>query len=206
MILCRTFLFVLLAALLHSICAYPWGTNRFFTSEWCEVTNNFDLCDFTLKDVDAIHLYWHHVQYGTGNFSLSGHASGPFTPKIVMKDTYPHRELGYVKSDDSQRDVFHCNESTDYLDWNRQCELKTIPGSLFGVANLPGEHGSGITHMHEAAMRRYMPNGACVPIYLTEYEVLDTSVSPPRVTEVVKMSARRARIMNQCVLVYTEFY
>ncbi|CAN8061661.1 unnamed protein product [Agarophyton chilense] len=180
-----------------------WESDQYVTSEWCEVEGDYGLCKFALDGVHAIYKHWHHVQWGTGNYTLNGSSSGPFTPRIVSKRSNFQTAIGYVKSLDTLRDVFHCRVQPD---WNMICDYKTVPGPLFSTENIPGIRGSGIGRLAGGAMRRYIPNGACVPIYLTEYEVLNTSISPPRVKEVVKMPARRARVMSECVLVYLEYF
>lgn len=160
---------------------------------------------FAFKDLYGT---FDHVQWGSGNFSLKGSKNGPFTPQIVWKEPqYFDAEVGVVKSVDFKRDVFSCTAefSPHGSRRNRQCNYKNIPGYLFSTANIPGKRGSGISRKSERQLRRSVPNGACVLMYLTEYEILDTSVSPPRVRETVRMPARQARIENNCVLFYAGY-
>ncbi|CAN8063531.1 unnamed protein product [Agarophyton chilense] len=179
-----------------------WATNKYLTYQWCEVDSE-NLCDFVLE---GVYPRYDHVQWGTGNFSLNGWISGAFTPKIVKKHDDYQTTIGYVNSMDNLRDVFYCKGVDLGYTWDTQCDYKTIPGRLFRTVPLPGVRGSGITREKGSIMGTHVPNGACIPIYITSYQVLDTTVSPPRVKENVHMSARQARILHQCVLMYTEFY
>ncbi|CAN8064347.1 unnamed protein product [Agarophyton chilense] len=184
----------------------PLTANQGVTYSKCEVRGDAGLCRFGFKDLWGV---FDHVQWGSGNYSLKGTHSGAFTPKIIHKDPdFYDAEVGYIKVDDSLRDVYTCETEFDNEDLtfsNTKCRYLTIPGWLFSTAKLPGERGSGVSRSHEWALRRYVPNGACILMYVTEYEVVDTSVSPPRVREVRRMSARQARVENNCVLFYAQF-
>ncbi|PXF43251.1 hypothetical protein BWQ96_07024 [Gracilariopsis chorda] len=179
--------------------------NQGVTYEWCEVKGDTGLCRFAFKDLYGT---FDHVKWGSGNFSLKGSHSGSFTPRIVWKSPeYFDSEIGRVKSVDRKRDVFTCEP--EYFNngsyYEHRCTYLNIPGRLFNAVRIRGTRGSGISRSREHALRRHVPNGACVLMYLTEYEILDTSVSPPRVREVVRMPARQARIENNCVLFYAQF-
>lgn len=179
--------------------------NQYVTYEWCEVKGDTGLCRFAFK---GLYGTFDHVRFGSGNFSMKGSRSGSFTPRIVWKDPEFHdAEIGRIKSFDRKRDVFTCEP--EYFNngsyYEHKCRYLNIPGRLFNTVNIPGTRGSGFSRRRESALRRYVPNGACVLMYLTEYEILDTSVSPPRVKEVVRMPARQARIHNNCVLFYAQF-
>ncbi|KAI0559200.1 hypothetical protein FGB62_164g05 [Gracilaria domingensis] len=107
------------------------------------------LCDFTLDGVDPV---YDHVRWGTGNYTLNGHVSGAFTPKIVKKFDDHGTTIGYVKSVDTLRDVFHCEAEANGPNWRTKCNYLTIPGSLFSTANIPGSRATGISRAPGAAM------------------------------------------------------
>eukprot|EP00178_Gracilaria_changii_P009044 TRINITY_DN26838_c0_g1_i1.p1 TRINITY_DN26838_c0_g1~~TRINITY_DN26838_c0_g1_i1.p1 ORF type:complete len:216 (-),score=21.85 TRINITY_DN26838_c0_g1_i1:76-693(-) len=197
--------FVVVLLLHKRIVAHtPLEANQIVSYEHCEVKGDLGLCKFGFKDLWGT---FDHVQWGSGNFSLTGSHSGAFTPKIIHKEPdFYDAEVGYIKVDDSLRDVYTCEtEYEDLVYRNTSCRYLTIPGWLFGTANLPLGRGSGISRRDESALRRFVPNGACVLMYVTEYEVVDTTVSPHRVREVRRMSARQARVENNCVLFYAQF-
>ncbi|KAI0565738.1 hypothetical protein FGB62_15g011 [Gracilaria domingensis] len=202
--ICVLFLALYAATLSTLAQTVTLGRKQYVTYEWCEVTAARH-CEFAYE---GLYGTFDHVPWGVGNYSLRGASNGVFTPRIVQKEaSYYDSAVGYVKSDDSLRDVYACEP--EYFNngayYETRCRYLNVPGTLYDVERISGVRGSGVSRVHGAALRRYIPNGACVMMYLTEYEIVDTSVSPPRVRETVRMSARQARIENKCVQFYTQY-